>query len=97
MDSVAFKTEMKNLKEWLKGKTISITLMTPNGGRKYTFKTLKGFGRAVLEFERMGARFGFMKVGNDYIQKPTKDFNEFIKRVNGGVWTEIEFLATTIK
>jgi type II secretory pathway component HofQ len=97
MDAKDFKTEIRNLKEWLKGKTISITLMTPNGGRKYTFRTLKGFGAAVLEFEAMGAAFGFMNVSNPYIQKPTKDFNELMEKVGLGVWTGVEFLATTIK
>lgn len=97
MDAKDFKTEMKNLKEWLKGKTISITLMTPHGDRKYTFRTLKGFGAAVLEFEAMGAAFGFMNVSNTYIKKSTKDFNELMEKVGFGVWTEIEFLATTIK
>ncbi|WP_147377389.1 hypothetical protein [Flagellimonas taeanensis] len=88
---------MKNLKEWLKGKTIGITLITPNGGSRYTFKTLKGFGAAVLEFETLGASFGFIKVGNDYIEKSTKDHAEFIHRVNNGVWTNVHFIATTIK
>lgn len=97
MTSIEFKSEMKDLKEWLRGKTIGITFMTPKGGHSYTFKTLKGFGAAVLEFEAMGASFGFIKVGNDYIEKSAKDHAEFTERVNNGVWTKVHFIATTIK
>lgn len=97
MNAATFKTEIKNHKEWLMGKTITMTLITPKGTRKYTFRTLKGFGKAVLAFEGLGAAFGFVKVGNEYIEKPAKDFNEFVNRIDNGVWTSVHFLATTLK
>ncbi|NYJ26341.1 hypothetical protein [Allomuricauda sp. ARW1Y1] len=74
-----------------------MTLITSKGVRKYTFNTLKGFGKAVLAFEALGAGFGFVTVGNKYIIKPAKNFNEFTHRMNNGVWTNVHFSATTIK
>ncbi|GBF19531.1 MULTISPECIES: hypothetical protein [Arenibacter] len=97
MDATTFKTEIKNLKDFLVGKTITVSLVNGNNITKYDFSTLKGFGKAILAFEGMGANFGFIKVGNSLIEKRTKDIKELNHYINNGVWDSVHFLATTIK
>ena len=97
MNATAFKSEIKNLKGFLTGKTITVSLVHGNNVTRYDFKTLKGFGKAILAFEEMGAGFGFVKVANNLIEKGTKDINELNHYINNGVWDNVHFLATTIK
>tara|TARA_R110002049_G_scaffold80452_3_gene204621 strand:- start:1430 stop:1726 length:297 start_codon:yes stop_codon:yes gene_type:complete len=97
MDSTTFKSEIKNLKDFLVGKTITVSLVNGNNITRYDFSTLKGFGKAILAFEGMGANFGFIKVGNNLIEKRTKDIKELNHYINNGVWDNVHFLATTIK
>ena len=97
MDATTFKTEIKNLKDFLTGKTITVSLVNGSDVTRYNFKTLKGFGRAILAFEAMGAGFGFVKVANNLIEKRTKDIKELKHYTHNGVWDSVHFLATTIK
>lgn len=97
MDATTFKSEIKNLKGFLTGKTITVSLVHGNNVTRYDFRTLQGFGRAILAFEEMGAGFGFVKVANNLIEKGTKDINELNHYINNGVWDNVHFLATTIK
>ncbi|MCM4170069.1 hypothetical protein DHD32_01145 [Arenibacter sp. TNZ] len=91
-----FKTEMKSIKDLLIGKTIKVSFINGNNIASFSFDTLKGFGNAILEFEKLGANFGFIKVGNNLIEKPTRDHKELLNRLNNGVWDNIHFLAKTI-
>lgn len=97
MNASTFKSEIKNLKGFLIGKTITVSLVNGNTITKYDFNSLKGFGRAILAFEEMGAGFGFVKVANTLIEKRTKDINELNHYINNGVWNSVHFLVTTIK
>ncbi len=100
MKASEFKTEMKNKIEFLKGKKINLVFMsgdTKVSSNVYTFNTLKGFGKAVLAFEKMGANFGCIKVGNSIVERGTKDIEELNHRIQRGVWTNVTFLATTVK
>ena len=97
MDSTTFKAEIKNLKGFLTGKTITVSLVSGNDVTRYDFNTLKGFGKAILAFEAMGAGFGFVKVANALIEKRTKDIKELNHYTHNGVWDSVHFLATTIK
>ncbi len=71
--------------------------MTKTGAKEYTFSTLKGFGKAILAFEAMGATFGFLNVKNPLCSKSTKNAEEYLSRLSTGVWTDFHFLATTLK
>jgi hypothetical protein len=100
MNSTEFKTELKNKKEFLKGKKINLVFVSGNNdfsSKNYSFDTLKDFGNAVLSFEKIGAGFGFLKVSNLCIEKNIKDFNQFNHYANNGVWNTLTFLATTVK
>ena len=97
MDSTTFKSEIIKLKGFLVGKTITVSLVQGNSITKYDFNSLKGFGRAILAFEEMGAGFGFVKVANNLIEKGTKDIKELNHYTHNGVWDSVHFLATIIK
>lgn len=97
MTTTEFKTAIKEAKEALKGKTLSIRFVNGEKVESLKFSTLKGFGAAILELEKLGAGFGFVKVGNKLVQKAIYKPAQFQKVLNGGVWNEITFLATTVK
>ncbi|MCM4159533.1 hypothetical protein FHG64_16075 [Antarcticibacterium flavum] len=97
MTSKEFKTAISEAKEVLKGKTLIIKFV--NGGKiqKLSFSTLKGFGNAILALEKLGAGFGFVKAGNQFVQRGIYKPSEFQTVLTRGVWNEITFLATTVK
>lgn len=97
MKAAEFKTAIKEVKEILKGKTLIIDFV--NGGRieKLKFSSLKEFGNAILEMEKLGAGFGFINVRNELVQRTIYKASEFQSRLEKGEWTEVTFLATTVK
>lgn len=97
MKAQEFKTAIAEAKDLLKGKTLTIDFVNGNIIQKMQFQTLKGFGETVLKLEKLGAGFGFIKVGNSLTQKGIYKPEEFIKVLSKGVWNEVFFLATTVK
>jgi hypothetical protein len=97
MNTLEFKTAIQEVKESLKGKTLTINFVNGNIVEKLSFSSLKGFGNAILNLEKLGAGFGFVKVGNDLVQKGIYKASEFQTTLKRGNWTEVPFLATTVK
>ncbi len=97
MNAKEFKTAISEAKEALKGKTLTIEFVNGERIKQYKFSTLKSFGNAILEMEKMGAGFGFIKAGNDLIQRGIYKPSEFQTVLNRGNWNEVFFLATTVK
>lgn len=69
MKATEFKKAISEAKESLRGKKLTIDLVNGEAIKKFSFLSLKAFGNAILEMEKMGAGFGFIKVGNDLIQR----------------------------
>lgn len=97
MTATEFKTAIKEAKESLKGKALTVKFVNGSSIQKMTFSTLKAFGTAILELEKLGAGFGFIQVGNDLVQKGIYKASDFQKVLTKGVWNEVTFLATTVK
>lgn len=97
MKATEFKKAISEAKESLRGKKLTIDLVNGEAIKKFSFLSLKAFGNAILEMEKMGAGFGFIKVGNDLIQRGIYRPSEFQTVLNKGNWNEIFFLATTVK
>ncbi|UJH91683.1 hypothetical protein LZ575_03065 [Antarcticibacterium sp. 1MA-6-2] len=97
MNTTEFKTAISEAKESLRGKTLTVKFV--NGGtiKKLSFTSLKSFGNAILEMEKLGAGFGFIKVGNHIVERGIYKAADFQKVLNRGIWSEVTFLATTVK
>lgn len=96
MNSKQFKTKVKEIKNFLIGKEIKLTITTKNGIESYSFKTLKNFGNKILELETLGAGFSISKVSNDFIQKRAVTENELSKCIKNGVWNKVFIHASTL-
>lgn len=97
MKAAEFKRAVSEVKESLKGKTLKIDFVDGSKVERLSFSSLKSFGAAVLQLEAKGAGFGFVKVGNPYIQKGIYKPSQFAEVLTKGVWSEVTFLATTVK
>ncbi len=97
MTATEFKTVIKEAKEALKGKTLIIDFVNGERIEKLRFTTLKSFGNAILALEKLGAGFGFIKVGNNLVQRGIYKNSDFQTVLNRGKWNEVFFLATTVK
>ena len=98
MTSTQFKTKLKDLKSFLKGKAIHISLTTKSSQtQKITFNTLKEFGNKVLELEKLGTHFAFTGVGNTLVEKTMITQKEMIKWTSQGVWNSVYINATILK
>ena len=96
MKAAEFKKAVSEVKEVLKGKTLSIHFVNGNNVEKLTFNSLKAFGNAILKLEEKCSGFGFISVKNDCMEKGIYRPSEFTKVLNRGRWNEITFLATTV-
>jgi hypothetical protein len=92
-----FKKAISEAKESLRGKTLTVNFVNGETIKKLSFSTLKGFGNAILEMEKLGAGFGFSTVRNQLIEKGMYKASEFQTVLKKGVWNEVTFLATTVK
>ena len=92
-----FKNKVKDLKEFLRGKEINISLVTKTGIETFKFSSLKSFGNKILELETLGAGFAFSKVGNDLVERRVITEKELSKWVSRGVWNRIYITASTLK
>ena len=97
MKASEFKTAISEVKESLRGKTLKIHFQNGSRLQKLSFSTLGEFGRAVLDLESKGAGFGFVKVGNPYVERGISKPSQFPEVLKRGSWSEITFLATTVK
>jgi len=97
MNPTEFKKAISEAKENLRGKTLTVNFVNGETIKKLSFSTLKGFGNAILEMEKLGAGFGFSTVGNQLIKKGINKASEFQTVLKKGVWNEVTFLATTVK
>ncbi|WP_034917845.1 hypothetical protein [Gillisia sp. CAL575] len=97
MTSSEFKIAISEVKEALKGKTLTISFVHGDRIEELRFTTLRGFGNTILKLEKIGAGFGFIKVGNDLVQRGIYKNSEFQTVLNRGNWNEVFFLATTVK
>ncbi len=96
MTSTQFKLKLKEIKSFLIGKEIKITLVTNKGIEIFTYKTLKAFGSKVLELEKLEACFSFVTLSNRFIEKRVITGSELTNMINNGVWTKIKINASTI-
>ena len=97
MKAAEFKKAVSEVKETLKGKTLKIEFANEGKVERLSFSSLRAFGAAILQLEAKGAGFGFVKVGNPYTQKGIYKPSQFQEVLNKGVWSEVYFLATTVK
>lgn len=97
MKATEFKKTVSEVKDQLKGKTLKIDFVNGNRVERLSFSSLKAFGNAVLQLEAKGVGFGFVGVANKFVKKPAVKAEEFKQKLTRGVWTEITFLATTVK
>ena len=97
MKAAEFKKTISEVKETLKGKTLTIEFVNGSKVEKLSFSSLRAFGTAVLQLEAKGAGFGFVKVANSLTQKGIYKPSQFQQVLSRGVWNEITFLATTAK
>ena len=98
MKAQEFKSAISEVKDLLKGKTLTLAFMNEKGrARKVQFTSLRAFGNAVLKLEEIGAGFNIVKVSNDLTQKGIYKPAEFSKVLKRGTWNEIFFYATTVK
>lgn len=97
MNTKEFKAAISEAKEALRGKTLSIRFVNGENVENIKFLSLRGFGAAILELEKLGAGFGFIKVGNDLVQRGIYKASDFQTVLNRGEWKEVTFLATTVK
>ena len=97
MKAAEFKKAISEAKESLRGKTLKIQFVNGSKIQKLSFSSLKAFGNAILQMEAQGAGFGFCKVGNKFTEKGIYKPSQFAEVLNSGVWSEVTFLATTVK
>jgi len=97
MKAVDFKKAVSELKGSLKGKTLKISFVSGENIELLSFDNLRGFGNAILELEKKGAGFNFIKVGNRFTQKRINKPSQASEVLSRGVWNEVFFLATTVK
>lgn len=97
MTATEFKKAISEIKEVLKGKVLNIHFQNGNKVEKLTFSSLREFGNAILDLEKKGAGFNFMKAGNRFVQKGIYSPSQAPEVLTRGVWDEIYFLATTVK
>lgn len=97
MEATEFKKAVSKVKENLKGKTLKISFVNGEKIQELTFTSLRSFGNAILELEKKGAGFNFVKVGNKFVQKGIYNPSQASEILTRGVWDEIFFLATTVK
>ena len=97
MKAAEFKKAVSEAKEALKGKTLKIEFMNGEKLERLSFSSLRAFGAAILQLEAKGAGFGFVKVGNPYTEKGIYKSSQFQEVLSKGVWSEVTFLATTVK
>lgn len=97
MKAADFKKAVSEVKESLKGKTLKISFVNGEKIERLTFTNLRSFGNAILELEKKGAGFNFVKVGNQFVQKGIYNPSQAPEVLNRGTWNEVFFLATTVK
>lgn len=87
VETETFKTILKENKEVLKGRTLSIFIGKTDW--EETFTTLKGFGEKILELEKEGFRFSFedsltkvraIYTNHNYTALSIEEMTEEIKR-----------------
>lgn len=96
MKSTEFKNKVKEIKGFLKGKEIVLSLINKNGIETFKFNSLKAFGNKILELEKIGAGFSFTTVANSFVEKGIITERELAKWSNQGVWTKIHINASTL-
>lgn len=98
MRAQEFKTIVTEVKDLLKGKTLTLEFMNQKGRvKKVSYTSLRAFGIAVLKLEEIGAGFSVVKVSNDLVEKGIYKPSQFPKVLKRGVWNEIFFYASTVK
>lgn len=94
MNSKQFKIKVKEMKDFLKGKEITLSLMNNNECKLFHFKSLKAFGTMILDLEKKGAGFSFVHVENSLVQRRFISEMEINKYMNRGVWTKVKIHAS---
>lgn len=97
MKAADFKKAVSEVKDSLKGKTLKISFVNGENIELLSFNNLRSFGNAILDLEKKGAGFNFIKVGNRFKQKGINKPSQATEILNRGVWDEVFFLATTVK
>ena len=97
MKAADFKKAVTEIKESLKGKTLKISFVNDEKVEVLSFTNLRTFGNAILDLEKKGAGFNFIKVGNRFVQKGINKPSQASEVLTRGVWDEVFFLATTVK
>lgn len=96
MKSEDFKNTVKEIKEFLKGKEISLKVVSNNGIDSLKFQSLKSFGYKILELEKLGFGFSFIKVGNPQVERSIMKQSDLEKWMVRGVWTSIHVNASNL-
>lgn len=65
MNAQDFKNKLREIKNVLKSKEIVLEVFQNGKSEKFTFSTLKSFGKKVLELENQNCSFTFSKVSHD--------------------------------
>ena len=97
MEASNFKSKASELKDFLKGKKIVMTLVTESNTEKVVFTSLKSFGNKILELEELGFGFGFDTVGNEFVNRDIKSEANLNKWISRGVWNKITITASNLK